>query len=105
MAQARAKAPEVAFTPEEQGKIRSAASRVWGEIAHDVMEAARGTTVSRDEVVEAVCDADRLTRQVVSDGRRAGKLAEARELARRIDAAGTEIYPIVRQAFPHNAYV
>jgi GAF domain-containing protein len=80
----------VRFTDDERLILRMVAHQVWQQIAHDVM--ADGQTLTRDEVIEVVCDADRLATQVRS------------MLARRVGESGEEIYAVVRPAFPYAKY-
>lgn len=88
---------ETTFTKEEQHVINTAALRVWDEIGDELLllVAQEGeTSIPRAEVIELVCDADRLE-QAIKD----------KALAKRVRKATLEtLTPILEQVFRAQRY-
>ena len=91
-------APTPTFTPEELREVRSAALRLWNEIAYDAFEAGgrRRKSLKRAEVVELVCDAGRLEDQL--------RRMNRKELAEKIAHPDVDLEGIVSEAFPYASY-
>lgn len=112
-----------AFTEKERELVARAASQVWQEIGCDYLQAVgegrrnpEGVTVPRSHVIEAVCDADRLTQEVLRMHRRPAVTEEdvrAREeekafrtqlVARLNDTNYATLKRLVLPAFPFARY-
>lgn len=90
----------IPFTSEEKTLMRSCAALIWSCMSFDILKTNREQdgrdTITRDEVVELVLDADRLYKAVKQHNP---------SLAGRMERADArQIEGIVRDAFPFKEY-
>ena len=100
------KSKQPAVDSEVADVVCSAARRVWNEIGYDVLQMVEEQdgkdTVSREEVIELVCDAGRLDEEIARTYRRKGE---------QVPPAVTELLKnygtlerVIKAAFPYARY-
>jgi hypothetical protein len=81
------------FTEDERRLIEQAAHHVWNEIAFDCVQDGE---ISQAEVIELVCDANRLEQQI---------LRKNADLAKRVqDMDYKELIKLLKPTFPYKRY-